>query len=91
MRTLAIRSLAPHFEHKLYLSATPHNGYRESFAALLALLDSQRFARIILTPDHTQLDAVMVRRMKSELKLHRIEFFGRMVPVILEAPGPYLG
>jgi hypothetical protein len=36
---------------------------------LLALLDSQRFARIILTPDRTQLDAVMVRRMKSELKL----------------------
>jgi hypothetical protein len=68
MRTMAIRSLAPHFEHKLFLSATPHNGYRESFAALLELLDSQRFARAV-TPDRTQLDAVMVRRMKSELKL----------------------
>jgi SNF2 family DNA or RNA helicase len=68
MRTMAIRSLARHFEHKLFLSATPHNGYRESFAALLELLDSQRFARAV-TPDRTQLDAVMVRRMKSELKL----------------------
>ena len=68
MRTVAIRSLAPHFEHKLFLSATPHNGYRESFAALLELLDSQRFARAV-TPDRNQLDAVMVRRMKSELKL----------------------
>jgi superfamily II DNA or RNA helicase len=67
-RTLAIRSLGPHFEHKLFLSATPHNGYRESFAALLELLDSQRFARAV-TPDRSQLDAVMVRRMKSELKL----------------------
>jgi superfamily II DNA or RNA helicase len=67
-RTLAIRSLGPHFEHKLFLSATPHNGYRESFAALLELLDSQRFARAV-TPDRNQLDAVMVRRMKSELKL----------------------
>jgi SNF2 family DNA or RNA helicase len=67
-RTLAIRSIVPHFEHKLFLSATPHNGYRESFAALLELLDNQRFARAI-TPDRAQLDAVMVRRMKSELKL----------------------
>lgn len=68
MRTQAIRSLAAHFEHKLFLSATPHNGYRESFAALLELLDSQRFARAV-TPDRNQLDAVMVRRMKNELKL----------------------
>ena len=68
MRTSAIRSLAPHFEHKLFLSATPHNGYSESFAALLELLDSQRFARA-LPPDRAQLEAVMVRRMKSELKL----------------------
>jgi hypothetical protein len=68
MRTLVIRSLAPHFEHKLFLSATPHNGYRESFAALLELLDNQRFARAV-NPDRAQLDAVMVRRMKSELKL----------------------
>lgn len=67
-RTLALRALVPHFEHKLFLSATPHNGYRESFAALLELLDDQRFARAV-TPDRAQLEAVMVRRMKSELKL----------------------
>lgn len=67
-RTQAIRSISGHFEHKLFLSATPHNGYRESFAALLELLDNQRFARAV-TPDRNQLDAVMVRRMKDELKL----------------------
>ena len=38
LRTGAIRVLAPHFEHKLFLTATPHNGYPESFSALLELL-----------------------------------------------------
>lgn len=68
MRTSAVRTLAPHFEHKLFLTATPHNGYRESFSALLELLDNQRFARAVM-PDQAQLRAVMVRRMKSELEL----------------------
>lgn len=31
MRTQALRLLVPHFEHKLFLTATPHNGYPESF------------------------------------------------------------
>ena len=35
LRTQAIRTLAPHCEHRLFLSATPHNGYLESFTALL--------------------------------------------------------
>jgi superfamily II DNA or RNA helicase len=65
-RTAAIRRIAPHFEHRLFLSATPHNGYPESFGALLELLDDQRFARGV-RPDRAQLERVMVRRLKSEL------------------------
>lgn len=65
-RTQAIRAISPHFEHKLFLTATPHNGYLESFSALLELLDNQRFARGI-QPNPRQLEAVMVRRLKSEL------------------------
>jgi superfamily II DNA or RNA helicase len=65
LRTLALRDLTPHFEHKLFLSATPHNGYRESFSALLELLDNQRFSRGT-EPDRKQLEAVMVRRLKSD-------------------------
>lgn len=67
LRTAAIRTLAPYFEHKLFLSATPHNGYPESFSALLELLDNQRFARASRI-SRQQLEAVMVRRMKSELE-----------------------
>ena len=66
-RTHAIRTLVPHVEHKIFMSATPHNGYQESFTALLELLDNQRFARGV-SPDREQLAAVMVRRLKSELK-----------------------
>lgn len=64
-RTQAIREIVPHFEHKLFLSATPHNGYSESFSALLELLDNQRFARGV-APDRKQLETVMVRRLKSD-------------------------
>ena len=35
----AIRDLAPRFEHRLFLSATPHNGHSNSFSALLELLE----------------------------------------------------
>jgi superfamily II DNA or RNA helicase len=65
-RTRAIRIIASHFEHRLFLTATPHNGYRESFSALLELLDNQRFARGVQWSDD-QLRRVMVRRLKSEL------------------------
>lgn len=65
-RTRLIRAIGPHFQHRLFLTATPHNGYSESFTSLLELLDDQRFARNIL-PDEKQLAQVMIRRLKSEL------------------------
>jgi superfamily II DNA or RNA helicase len=66
-RTLAIRELAPHFEHKLFLSATPHNGYQESFTSLLELLDPQRYVRGT-RPNQDQLQTVtMVRRLKDDI------------------------
>ena len=65
-RTRFIRVIGPHFQHRLFLTATPHNGYTESFTSLLELLDDQRFARNIL-PDDKQLSQVMIRRLKSDL------------------------
>jgi hypothetical protein len=66
LRTSLLRELVPHFEHRLFLTATPHNGYDESFTALLELLDDQRFARAVI-PKQETLGEVMVRRMKREL------------------------
>lgn len=65
-RTTLIRRIAPHFQHRLFLTATPHNGYTESFTSLLELLDDQRFSRNIL-PDDKQLSQVMIRRLKTDL------------------------
>lgn len=66
-RTIALRKIAAHFEHRLFLSATPHNGYTESFTALLELLDPQRFARGVKPSDEAQ-RRILVRRLKSELR-----------------------
>lgn len=66
LRTQAIRTIAPHFEHRLFLTATPHNGYQESFTSLLELLDDQRFARGV-SPDRDRLARVMVRRLKTDI------------------------
>lgn len=66
LRTRLVRLAAPHFQHKLFLTATPHDGYTESFTALLELLDDQRFARNVM-PSESQLARVMVRRLKSDL------------------------
>ena len=66
LRTKIIREIVPHFEHRLFLTATPHNGYRESFSALLETLDPQRFIRGV-PPSGEALGQVMVRRMKSEI------------------------
>ena len=65
-RTSLIRRISPHFEHRIFLTATPHNGYQESFTALLELLDDQRFARNIM-PEEKQRQRVMVRRLKTDL------------------------
>ncbi len=66
LRTRVIERIAAHFTHHLFLSATPHNGYKESFASLLELLDNQRFARTV-EPTAKQLQQIMVRRLKRDI------------------------
>jgi SNF2 family DNA or RNA helicase len=66
LRTQAIRTIAPHFEHRLFLTATPDNGNEVSFTSLLELLDDQRFARGAKL-DQDGLARVMVRRLKRDI------------------------
>ncbi len=66
--TRAVRDLAPRFEHRLFLSATPHNGHSNSFSALLEILDPQRFCRGVPVKTRKALDDVMVRRLKEDIR-----------------------
>ncbi|MBN1888254.1 MAG: DISARM system SNF2-like helicase DrmD, partial [Thermoflexales bacterium] len=79
-RTRMLRGLVDHFEHRLFLTATPHNGYTESFTALLEMLDPLRFSRGP-TLDHDQVKVVMIRRLKDDLldELGRRKFALRQV------------
>jgi superfamily II DNA or RNA helicase len=65
--TRAVREIASRFEHRLFLSATPHNGHSNSFSALLELLDPQRFTRGVKVRVK-DLDPVMVRRLKEDIR-----------------------
>ncbi len=65
-RTVAVRQLAERCEHRLFLSATPHNGHPESFTALLEMIDSRRFSRGALL-DAAALRDITVRRLKRDL------------------------
>src|SRR5207302_840866 len=65
--TRAVRELAPRFEHRLFLSATPHNGHSNSFSALLEILDPQRFCRGVPVTIKYR-DEVVVRRLKEDIR-----------------------
>jgi len=83
--TKVVREIAPKFEHKLFLSATPHNGHSNSFSTLLEILDPQRFCRGI-SVDKRLLEAVMVRRLKQDLRaIDPADFPERLViPIIID-------
>jgi superfamily II DNA or RNA helicase len=66
--TYAIRQIVHRFEHRLFLSATPHNGHSNSFSTLLEMLDPQRFTRGVKVAGVQELEPVMVRRLKRDLR-----------------------
>ncbi len=64
-----LRFVAPRFEHRLFLSATPHNGHTRSFTGLLEMLDPVRFSRTgEMTPAmRGRIDDVVIRRLKRDI------------------------
>ena len=86
--TRSVRDIAGRFEHRLFLSATPHNGHSNSFATLLEILDPQRFHRgIPIEPK--DLEPVMVRRLKEDLRQLGQRFARRVVePIVISGLAP---
>jgi hypothetical protein len=82
--TKAMRALASRFEHRLFLTATPHNGHSNSFSSLLEMLDPQRFTRGVKVRPR-DLEPVMVRRLKADLRHFGEPFAERVVtPMVID-------
>ena len=83
--TKSVRKLASRFEHRLFLSATPHNGHSNSFSSLLEILDSERFIRGVRVTKENR-DAVMVRRLKDDLRNIGVPGFPKRNVVQIDLP-----
>ena len=68
-RTRMLREIRFLFEHRLFASATPHNGKTVCFTGLLELLDPIRFQMTtdMDAKDRTQLGEVRIRRLKDDI------------------------
>lgn len=61
--------IAPYFEHRLFLTATPHNGHTRSFTGLLEKLDPVRFSQTekMSPAERERAEQVVIRRLKREI------------------------
>jgi superfamily II DNA or RNA helicase len=64
-----LRLIAPQFEHRLFLSATPHNGHTRCFTGLLEILDPVRFSQTseLKPAERGRVQQIVIRRLKREI------------------------
>ena len=64
-----LRLIAPQFEHRLFLTATPHNGHTRSFSGLLETLDPVRFSQVeeLGPAARARIEQIVIRRLKREI------------------------
>jgi superfamily II DNA or RNA helicase len=64
-----LRIIASRFEHRLFLSATPHNGHTRCFTGLLEILDPVRFSQTseLKPAERGRVQQIVLRRLKREI------------------------
>jgi hypothetical protein len=64
-----LRRISSLCEHRIFLSATPHNGHTRSFTGLLEMLDPVQFTQSgkLRDAEKNRLSQVVVRRLKSQI------------------------
>jgi superfamily II DNA or RNA helicase len=86
-RTRMLREIRFLFEHRIFASATPHNGKTVCFTGLLELLDPIRFQMAVEMDDtdKANLAEVRVRRLKEDINQQSLRppFAEQMDPVAL--------
>ena len=85
-----LRLLAPQFEHRIFLSATPHNGHTQCFTGLLEILDPVRFSKTdeLKPAERRRVQQVVLRRLKREINVRTSppKFCNRLRPHGLALP-----
>src|SRR5258708_21072779 len=71
-RTRMLREIRFLFEHRIFASATPHNGKTVCFTGLLELLDPIRFQMTfeMADQDMTNLYEILIPRLTDDLNTH---------------------
>jgi superfamily II DNA or RNA helicase len=86
-RTRMLREIRFLFEHRIFASATPHNGKTVCFTGLLELLDPVRFQMTVEMDDRDRghLAEVRVRRLKEDINRQSLRppFAEQLPPVEL--------
>ena len=82
-----LRHISPLFEHRVFLTATPHNGHTRSFTGLLEMLDPVRFSQTheLKSVERARIQDVLVRRLKREINARSAtkKFCDRLPPQAL--------
>jgi len=85
-----LRLIAPQFEHRVFLSATPHNGHTRCFTGLLEILDPVRFSQTdqLKPAEKERVQQIVMRRLKREInaRTNPPKFCTRHEPQALGSP-----